>query len=237
MPTSKDNVAWKGWGASDIGHYRSLNEDQMVLDNGAGLFLVSDGMGGVDGGEVASGLIAEHLPKLIKDTLAKFPDLTNVQTQTAVQEDICAINDLVHREGMERGFPGMGATLVLTIVQDSRAYIFHVGDSRCYLLSPRSIQLLTRDHTISENGKYQVLTRVIGMEAPVQADFKMQALQSNQCLLLCTDGLNHMIPDEEIQAAFQESLPEKICQDLITRAKAAGGEDNITVIVLKPSQE
>ena len=219
---------WIGNGQSDIGCDRSTNEDSFLIDNAAGLFLVADGMGGHPGGEVASELVAAELPNFVRHTVEKGHSLADPRFHTMLQEDIVAVNDLIVREGVQRGLPGMGTTFVMLLIRDDRALVIHVGDSRCYRYGDGQLTLLTRDHasTTHEN----VLTLVMGMEEPVQGDIELLEVGPQEEFLLCSDGLNHMLPDAEILKAYEGGPAEVVPDRLIEAAKAAGGHDNITVI-------
>ena len=222
----------QSFGLSDIGHVRSLNEDGYFIDDTVGIYFVTDGMGGVDGGEVASGMIVDQLPVLLKNTFEKNPDLSQTATQTIIQEDLHALNNLIYRQGLDQNLPGMGATLTLALIQNAVAYIFHIGDSRAYLMRDGQLQQLTVDQTEMENG-YEVLSHAMGQEEHLQAVVNVHKLEEQDYVLLCSDGLHHMISDKEIAQAFQKDSLECISKDLLQRALWAGGEDNCTVVVMQ----
>lgn len=222
--------AWKWYGAgqTDIGCERENNEDQLFIDNHFGVFIVADGMGGVDGGEIASQIIVDELPQLIEDSYNKFHDLSNLKFITLLQEDICAVNDLIFREGKNRGFRGIGSTLVLAMIKDQKMLVAHVGDSRCYRFRNNSLECLTQDH--ASPGRPNELTRAVGLEEVLHSEVQIHKLKSDDQVILCSDGLNHMLSNSQIQQLMKESDQDQIAPTLISAAKQAGGEDNITVI-------
>lgn len=225
-------MIWTGTGQTDIGCQRSKNEDSFHVDNAAGLFLVADGMGGHPGGEVASELVAAELPNFIRHSLEKGLPIDDPRFHVMVQEDIVAVNDLVVREGVQRDLAGMGSTFVMLLMKDSQALLVHVGDSRGYRYREGRLELMTRDHTSAAESN--VLTRVMGMEEPVQGDIVTLELEPDDEFLLCSDGLNHMLPDPDIQTAYEAGPPAGTVERLIAAAKDAGGHDNITVIHIRP---
>ncbi len=221
-------MAWTGKGQTDIGCHREKNEDCFLVDNEIGLYLVADGMGGHPGGEVAAELVAHELPNFVRHSLEKGLTLEDPDFHAQIQEDVMAVNDLIVREGISRGLEGMGSTLVMLLVKGTQALVVHVGDSRCYRIRDRRPELLTSDHSPADSPN--VLTKVMGMEGPVQGDIGSLRVTAADAFLLCSDGLSNMVPDETMVQIIDEDESGDLPGALNEAAKDAGGHDNITVI-------
>jgi PPM family protein phosphatase len=221
--------------ATDIGRVREGNEDAYLND--APLFAVADGMGGHQGGEVASRLALETLEVLFKRGRGTLADHLR-EANRAVFE----------RSGRDAAVAGMGTTLTAAVAEAGRLRLAHVGDSRAYLLRDGRLRMLTEDHTLVqrmvERGEIteqeanvhphrSMLTRTIGTEPDVQIDEGVLDAQDGDRILLCSDGLTGMVGDEQIERILRDaSEPRDAVRDLVRAANAAGGVDNITVIVL-----
>jgi protein phosphatase len=238
------------WGAAtDIGKVREQNEDTFIVEPEVGLFLVSDGMGGHRGGALAANIVAEDLSAMIETGLHKLrstsPRAMRVLfTKTIVEQS----RQLQMEGGSESGYKGMGATLVMALIQKDRAYIANLGDSRIYRLRKGRLKQLTKDHSVVSEliseGKIEPedaenhaaaneITHYVGMEEKVIPYIRSFALEAADRLLLCTDGLTGMISDHDIRAILKaQSEPEAACEALVNAANNAGGQDNITVIVI-----
>src|SRR5206468_9136759 len=203
------------------------------------LFVVADGMGGHRGGDVASALALETIESGAPGEI----------TLEGLVEDIKRANHAVLERGeADRDLRGMGTTITALLVEAARAHVAHVGDSRAYLLRDGSLQQLTEDHTLVQRmvreGKLteeeaahhpqrSVLTRVLGIEEEMSLDQLTLDVQEGDRVLLCTDGLTSMVGRERIQEILQrEAEPQAACDRLIDAANRAGGDDNITAIVI-----
>lgn len=232
---------------SDIGRARERNEDAYLLKEP--LFAVADGMGGHRGGDVASSLALEILEA--GDTAEAAPESTEGEgpaSRPLVATISRANHALLERAESDRELRGMGTTLTAVVTDDARAFVAHIGDSRAYLLRDRILQQLTEDHTLvqrmvregritpAEAGTHpqrSVLTRALGVEEDVSVDELTLDVHSGDRLLLCTDGLTTMVDRERIQEILeQEKEPQAACDKLIDAANRAGGDDNVTVVVL-----
>ena len=238
------------WSAqTDIGRIRQENQDTFFADPEIGLFIVSDGMGGHQGGALASGIIAEDLPVMIENALDKLKSKNPRKIMSLLKKVIAEQNRQLHLEGTsERGFVDMGATLVVALLKNERCYIANVGDSRIYRLRQGNLTQLTRDHSIVseliEKGQItpeqarnhfasNVITQYIGMPQKTRSHVRSFKLKENDRLLLCTDGLTDMIHDKTIAQILQsETEPENACKSLVSASLEAGGYDNITVLVI-----
>ncbi len=221
---------------TDIGCVRDHNEDGLVV--APPLFAVADGMGGHAAGEVAS----EIATTVLANQAPKTPDAEALgrAVEAANLEIIAAAND-------GRGRAGMGTTCTAAILEGERLVIAQVGDSRAYLLHQGKLQQLTRDHSLVammvEAGQLtpeearvhprrSVITRALGTDPSVQPDLYEIDVQTGDRLLLCSDGLSGMVPDADIESIMNRTAdPQRCASQLVNEAIAAGGNDNITVVV------
>jgi len=249
-------------GLSDPGRKRHGNEDSMWLDADLGLGVVADGMGGHQSGEVASRLAAETMRDFIaraqQDRDLTWPfglDAARSFAANCLGTAIRLANRRVYAAAASReNLTGMGTTLVAALARDGHLTFAGVGDSRVYLLRGGSLAQLTRDdswveaalahHLISptdrEKHPYRhVLTKAIGLLEDVEFEVHEQPLEGGDRVLLCSDGLTGPVPDErirEILNAHDRDLTEA-CRALVTAANAAGGPDNVTVVLLGHREE
>ena len=238
------------WGArSDIGRLREENQDAFVIEADLGLFLVADGMGGHRGGTLASKIVAEDLPAMIETRLNKLRTSSIRTIRSILKQTIAEQNLQLRMEGTsETGYKDMGATVVLALLRNGRAYIVNMGDSRMYLLRKGKLSQRSRDHSVVsallrqnkiepsqvENHNSQgEITRYIGMEEEGKPYVRSFAVKTQDRLLLCTDGLTDMLADEDITAILRNELePQAGCDALVKAANAAGGHDNITAVIV-----
>lgn len=246
---------------TDVGQLRELNEDSLlVLDlvwsnksisRPVGLFVVADGMGGHEGGEIASGLlvraIAQHAAsELLPRTTASAGEPLDygIWLTNAIQ----AGNVEVY-ERSQKAHIDMGTTVVAALVTGDEAHIAHVGDSRAYLISADGIRQRTVDHSLVESliasnqitreearnhPQSNVIYRTIGDKRQVVVDLDLVTLAPGDSLLLCSDGLSGMITDEMIyQIVTAADSPQAACDALIAAANRAGGEDNVTAVIVR----
>jgi len=223
--------------ASDIGQVRERNEDAYLVRDP--LFAVADGMGGHRGGNVASDLAIETLGTF------RMPDQG---AAAALVEDIKRANARVMERGAsDRDLRGMGTTVTALVADHARAHVAHVGDSRAYLLRD-ALQQLTEDHTLvqrmvqegkltpEEAGRHpqrSVLTRAVGVEDGLDVDELTLDLHPGDRILLCTDGLTGMLGDTTIERILREEPdPQSAADHLVRAANEAGGEDNVTAVVV-----
>lgn len=245
---------------TDIGRSRTSNEDSLLAlefrlsnksaDESAGLFVVADGMGGHEGGEIASGMLVravarqaatDWLPRLAADE--GEPVDGGQWLVGAIQAGNREIFDWARDTGL-----AMGTTVVAALLMGQRAAVAHVGDSRAYRLGPTFIERLTVDHSLVESlvvanqisreeardhPQSNVIYRTIGDRREVAVDLRELMLTAGESVLLCSDGLSGMLTDEVIhQTVVAAATPEAACDALIDAANRAGGEDNITVILI-----
>jgi protein phosphatase len=216
------------------------------------LFLVADGMGGHQAGEVASALSVVTLEAFLLNTLKRFFHLQVTDEQNVMKEFQGALRQadaLIFEEASRHPeMLGMGTTLTMAFVADWKLFVAHAGDSRCYLLSGGELLQLTHDHTpvaelvqagvlsaadASRHPYRHVVTNVLGGHEPgVWVEMHKVPLEAGDVLLLCSDGLTEMVPDAGIAAILREEQdPRGACERLVAEANARGGKDNITALV------
>ena len=238
-------------GETETGRVRDQNEDSILVLGGEqsppginALLVIADGMGGHAAGEIASKLTVDHIEKQF--TSGSFASITPDEFEEALRSLLQNVNQVVHRAGQDTDKLGMGTTCTLVTIKDNYLYYVHVGDSRAYLLRDRKLEQITDDHSwVEEMAKAgslskeearthpnrNVITRAIGLDASVVMDTGACPLQNGDLIMLCSDGLNSMISDEEIHNVFEGSSHKTVCNDLIAAANEAGGHDNTSVIV------
>ncbi len=235
-------------GDTNVGKVRTTNEDAMVVDPVRGLYVVLDGMGGANAGDVAS--------QTARDAIREFVVLRRLTTdprallEAAIQHASATVWTAAQQE---RERHGMGTTVVACLVVDpTRAIVAHVGDSRAYLLRNGRVQLLTRDHTIveelvdrgllsaeeAERHPYKnVLSRNLGAKPETKVDVVDVELRPGDRLMLCSDGLYGYASAEAIQYVLGSGdAPEHVARDLVDLALRGGGGDNVTTIVIEAPQ-
>ena len=221
---------------TDIGCLRDHNEDSLVV--APPLFAIADGMGGHAAGEVAS----EIAVRVLSELAPEHPD--GAALGHAVEEANRAVIQAAH-EG--RGRQGMGTTMTAAMLEGERLVIAQVGDSRAYLLHQGKLQQLTRDHSLMadmiEAGQLtpeearthpqrSVITRALGSDAHLHPDIYEINVETGDRLLICSDGLSGMVFDNEIENTLRRVQdPQRCASQLVNEAIAAGGHDNVTVIV------
>lgn len=228
-------------GHTDPGRRREQNEDAYrVLGNE--LFLIADGMGGYAAGEVASEMAVDVITAAFET--AHFGSVRNPRLPRYGDELVRAIrtaNRSIHAQGTSiPDYAGMGTTLVAARFSPDRrqVYIAHVGDSRCYRFRNGNIRQLTMDHTLSALGiggpSAHRLIRAVGIAPDVEVDLRVELVERNDIYLLCSDGLSKMLPDEELLRLVSSTTDlDAAVRRLIEEANAAGGRDNVSVILVR----
>ena len=244
----KTGVTWSAWGDTDPGQLRENNEDRVYCDPERGIFLVVDGMGGEAAGEEAAQNALDWIVKRLKQdtgTIAR-----------RMREAIAAANNEVYRLSQAKAeWRGMACVLTLAVVEEGTLHIAHVGDSRLYVVRNHVIRKATPDH--SPVGRREDAGEITELEAmrhprrnevfrdigsqprkPDDPDFieYIQApFDSDSALVLCSDGLSDMLTSSEILQSMELNVgsPRESVRDLIRRANAAGGKDNVSVIVVE----
>jgi len=239
------------WGvASDAGQVRAYNEDAFAIEPEAGLFLVSDGMGGHRGGELASEIVTQDLPPAIEIALLDLTQKTPRAIRRILKKWIAEQSRQVLLEGhSESGFKDMGATLVLALLVKNRAYIANLGDSRAYRFRCGRLHQFSKDHSVvaelvaqgeitpeeaQTHEELGVITHYAGMDEHAAPHVRSFALKPGDRILLCSDGLTDMVSEAVIATTLTgEPDHQKACQLLVQQANQAGGHDNITVLIIE----
>ena len=223
--------------ATHVGKVRYNNEDSLIVIEPE-TFVVADGMGGAQAGEVASQMLVET----VKDFLSKSP----LYNENVLSQAILLANSkILNLARQNANYHGMGTTATILSLDDKIAYFAHVGDSRIYRLRNNSLTQLTQDHsyveTLVRRGEItpeearvhpmkNVLTQAVGAVENISVDTANFPVESGDTFLLCTDGLTNMVDDDSIKNILQSALNP--ADALIDAALKAGGRDNISVIVV-----
>jgi PPM family protein phosphatase len=242
-------LRWKAAGGTDVGRVRPANEDAFRLDDGRGVFLVADGMGGHAAGEVASALAAE----VVGSALAAGVDrgLAADALAEALRESIRAADRaILAHAAADRAARGMGTTLTACVICSDGTYrLGHVGDSRAYLMRAGALAQLTRDHTLVQRevdaGRLSpararrhhlahILTRALGADPGDAPDLHAGRLEAGDLLLLTTDGLTGPVTDRNLSRILLSglSIEERVAR-MIRAANRRGGRDNITAVLVE----
>ncbi len=246
----------RAFGATDVGRKRQGNEDALLIDEEHDLFLVADGMGGHSAGEVASsravevvasvfGRRWEELQRLRDEPTAESGFQARELMQEAIDEACRAVFKLSRKLAMRSG---MGTTFTGIFILGSRALVANVGDSRTYLLRAGELHRLTEDHTlvqtqvragllaeadIEKSPFRNVITRAVGIHDQVFVDTLLVELRVGDRFLLCSDGLHGLVDEPQLASCLGGPDLSAIPRELIARANAAGGRDNITAVVVE----
>ena len=243
------------------GMVRSHNEDSVAQDAACGLVVLADGMGGYNAGEVASGIavsvvmteICQHLQNA---SPVDRDDATGDELGALLLRDnIRKANASIFQAAQSQPqYAGMGTTIVSGLFYDNRVAVGHVGDSRMYRLRGETLETITRDHSLLQeqidggmisiedarlSKNKNLVTRAVGIDAEVEPEIHLHDVQVGDIYLLCSDGLNDMVEDEDIQStlyAMQSNLP-LATEQLIQMANDNGGRDNVSVILVKVKGE
>jgi len=240
-------------GYTDTGLRREYNQDHIGFDQELGIAVLADGMGGHKAGEIAAHMAVKFvLEKLRKFVLQENSvSITGSQLLEFVSNTISSSNtEIYSAQEAEEAYKGMGTTIVATVVMGSQVYVGHVGDSRLYLYRSRTLQRLTKDHSLVQDlidrGFYterearsanvgHVVTRALGTRPEVEVEANEEQLQAYDLLLLCSDGLTDMVSDWQIAEIIDENIAdlEIAAKKLIALANHYGGKDNISVILMQ----
>ncbi|MGI9022854.1 MAG: Stp1/IreP family PP2C-type Ser/Thr phosphatase [Acidimicrobiales bacterium] len=232
----------RGGGATDVGRVREINEDRYLQRDDLGLFAVADGVGGHQAGEVASQTSVDTIE-------AAFVEPTTEGLVAAIEAANDAVWGLAQSASEKRGM-GTTLTAVALVREDGKEHlaVANVGDSRVYLFQQGELSQLTEDHSLVEelvregqisrdearvHPQRSIITRALGMEPQVQVDHLQLIPYQGDRLLLCSDGLTNEVPDDRIESTLRRIRdPQEAAQELVRLARANGGNDNITVVVV-----
>lgn len=238
------------YGCSDKGLVRSSNQDAYCVGNfndGTNFVIVCDGMGGANGGNVASQMAVDYLSASLKAGYRE--NMSDNSIKNLLESSFNAANVRVFDKSREsKELSGMGTTAVVAIFCNNSVFIAHAGDSRAYILSNGMLNQVTRDHSIVqsmiEDGKLSpnearfhprknVITRALGVEESVLPEFNVYDFNKGDIALICTDGLSNFVDNSLLTEVLSESSDIDPAQRLVDIANSNGGSDNITAVVIK----
>lgn len=238
----------KTFSITDIGCIRKVNQDfvytsEMPVGSLPNLFLLADGMGGHRAGDYASKATVETMVEKIENS-------TDAEPVKVFREAISAANALIYEKAStEMAMEGMGTTIVAACLVGNELQIANIGDSRLYLINDK-IRQITKDHSLVEemvrlgnikksearnHPDKNIITRAVGVNDTVEADYFTVDVKEGDCILMCSDGLSNMVEDEQIRLILEQGrdIVDKV-QKLVEAAKKNGGLDNISVILVEP---
>ncbi|MCW5624060.1 MAG: Stp1/IreP family PP2C-type Ser/Thr phosphatase [Burkholderiales bacterium] len=247
--------------STHTGMVRSHNEDAIASDGELGLAVLADGMGGYNAGEVASGIAVALITSEMRLAVAK----TSLHDLPQADGDLQAIRllkgivakanaSIFQSANSQPQYAGMGTTLVVSLFRDNRLSVAHIGDSRLYRLREERLEQITRDHSLLQeqidsgmitkeaarrSQNKNLVTRALGIESEVEPEIHTYDVQPGDIYLLCSDGLNDMVEDEDIELtlnAMGANLP--LCANqLVQMANDNGGRDNVSVVLVKVNRD
>ena len=243
-------------GVTDVGRRRDHNEDAVLVDLEASLFIVADGMGGHAGGATASSLAVRTMQERVRAALAVTPPSLAAPTRVESSQFPAVLRLAVEAAcraifGAARADPtlaGMGTTVTAALLAGRTAFVAHVGDSRCYLLRGGRIFQLSEDHSLvneqlkagaiteaeARQSRFRnIITRSVGFEEDVLVDVVGLEIEAGDTLVLCCDGLTNLVSDAEILDLATRLPLSESPERLVALANERGGDDNVSVIVVK----
>ena len=268
MSDSSMAVLVDSYGLSDVGLIRTNNEDSFLIatpssefanhnpaefngvipENGT-MFIVADGMGGAQAGEVASRMAVDTVARNFINALEKRESLDQQTLISALTETIQEANQLIFEEGQRNSvFNGMGTTLTAATVYGTTIFFAQLGDSRAYLARKGVISQMTKDQSLvaqmvaagsltpeeaKSHPQRNVILQALGIQNQVDVAISLAELRKGDQIVLCSDGLSGKVDAEEIKEFLERFEPKAACQGLVRMARERGGEDNITVIVAR----
>ncbi|MGE5027885.1 MAG: Stp1/IreP family PP2C-type Ser/Thr phosphatase [Betaproteobacteria bacterium] len=240
--------------ATDAGLVRKFNEDNIAIDKEIGLMALADGMGGYMAGDVASAMATSVIMEQLKTALQNSgsePGGGYAVRSLAIRGAAERANQSIYKVAQKNPqYQGMGTTLTFALFQDDRISVAHVGDSRLYRLRHDRLELMTEDHSLLQNQveagmidaedakvshNRNLVTRALGKEAAVEVDLHEENVLPGDIYLICSDGLNDMVEDADIELALCElkaNLP-LAAKLLVQMANDNGGHDNVSVVLAK----
>ena len=253
MKTDSFKYDFRAAGLVDIGKRRQSNQDEIIFEPEIGLFGVSDGMGGLENGGVASAFVKKGLPALLKGRQEEWKETPVSSEQAGEQLGECVrfLSDHLFKDGNTERFFRFGATVAGAMLHENKAIFVCLGDSRGYVLRKfkRRPEQITEDMNLAgimvqagEMTKEEALnsplssrlTAFVGMEAPATPAVFVTEVRPGDRILLCSDGLYGMVPERNIARILRSSKnPERVCERLIEKANENGGRDNISAVYIR----
>lgn len=243
----------RSFGVTDKGKVRSENQDSYIIENcdkrKCVVAVICDGMGGAKAGDLASQLSSKAFVSRVFETLVA-PRFFIGNQEKLLRESCDDANGVVYEYSrFAPDYNGMGTTLVGGIITKRKAFLVNVGDSRAYYLTKSEIKQITKDHSYVEelvamgaitreeartHPKKNIITKALGVDRTVEADYFEQPVHKGDGILLCSDGLSNMVTDAEMLDAFRRyNTPEKINESLMNLALDRGARDNVSVALIK----
>lgn len=228
---------------SDVGRKRQKNEDSYLINDELNLFIVADGMGGHAGGEYASRIAITTIEEQMKSRESKGEGEEIIQK--AIQD---AGLKIVAKAEEDRALKGMGTTVICLHLDNKKAIVAHVGDSRGYLFRDGVLEQLTEDHSLvneqvksglitAEEAKTHqfknIITRSVGVTPEVEVDISSRKLKAGDAFLLCSDGLSNLVDLAEMESKLREKEPVLAAKAMVDLANKRGGDDNITLVLVE----
>lgn len=237
------------FGDTDIGLVRANNQDRFAVGrvNDSMVYaVVCDGMGGNKGGNVASQMACDFAEMALKRDLS--PEMSELSLRAVFSSVFSAANALVYEASRQKEhLRGMGTTMVIALIHNNMLYVGSVGDSRCYISNKDNTRQITKDHTVVQmmvdmgeitqeealyHPKRHFITKAVGVTDSVEMDFTVESVNQDNIVLLCSDGLYCYLSPNVMYDLLTTSVKEKSVNNLIEIAKAGGGSDNITAVVM-----
>jgi PPM family protein phosphatase len=239
---------------TDPGLTRDNNEDSVVFDAPTQLAVLADGMGGYNAGEVASGMATAFIKSELSRWLSQVGKTANAREVRRALE-ICVDNanrSIFNAANSNPQYAGMGTTLVMSVCHEARIMVGHIGDSRCYRLRGEEFSQITKDHSLLQEQmdaglitpeqaaislNKNLVTRALGVEDSVLLEVNEHRVEPGDIYLMCSDGLSDMVDDAGVaQILMSGDTTQQKAQNLIAAANAAGGRDNITVLLIEAGE-
>ena len=240
----------KAYAKSDVGKVREMNQDYYYISNSLDevqLYILADGMGGYNGGEIASKIAVETAKNYIENNFKEIEKDRDSIIQL-LGSSMEYANMVVYEKSQEKPeLHGMGTTLEICLIYNNKVYIGHIGDSRIYRIRKEFIRKLTQDHSyvqkLVKEGKItkeqaevhpqkNMLTRALGCNAFVEPDVMVKGFLKDDILVMCSDGLTNMVKTEIIYQEASKNI-EQAPKELVRIANETGGKDNVTVVIIK----
>lgn len=224
----------ESFGISDVGLARETNEDVFHEIPLHQFFVLADGMGGHNAGEIAAKEVIHHLSSSVCQIFSSAEDLSSLPT--LLHKAILKANHWVHQLSEQKAeFQGMGTTLCCLLIHEKNLVFANIGDSRIYRFRDK-LEQITQDHRSCPllKGKKNLITKAVGTSPHIEPDIEMQLIDENDLYFLCSDGLTDYVSDTEItQILDNHSCIKTASEQMVELAKANGGGDNITILMVK----
>lgn len=236
---------------SDKGMVREMNQDYYYIskpDSEYNLYILADGMGGYNGGEIASSLAVNSVEEYIRKNINNIEIINRETLQKLIKDSMEYANKVVHEKSKtDINLSEMGTTLEVCLIYNNKVYIGHIGDSRVYRIRKNIIRKLTTDHSYVEklvrdgtitkeeachHPKKNMLIKALGCEEHIEPDILVKGFLKDDVLLMCSDGLTNLLNDKEIYDVIINNM-ENADKLLIQKANIKGGYDNITAVVIE----